>query len=110
MANHATVGHFTDQNIVAVLQALPQTDSTYAEVVRQAREYDVAASQSTLAKWVANGRTDGRAALRLTATVGFAQSFGQPEYQAGGGHHSKCMIIRPSRKLVRREETEVWTW
>ena len=44
--NTQGIGYFTAENIVAVLRAVPQTDGTYAEVVKHAREYD-AGSRST---------------------------------------------------------------
>ena len=38
MANAANrIGHFTAENIAAVLRALPETDGTYKQVALQAR-------------------------------------------------------------------------
>ena len=68
MVKHITgVGHFTAENIVAVLRAVPETDGTYAEVVERAREYGVTISKSVLGKWVATGHRDLQARRSQTA-------------------------------------------
>ena len=65
------VGRFTARSIAAVLRALPETEGSYQEVVRQASEYGVAISQSTFSKWV----TNGRAGKRHTRYARFAQQY-----------------------------------
>ena len=76
MANDAKgVGHFTAENIAAVLRALPETDGTYQQVMEQAREYGSDVSKATLGKWVSSGRADIRAGKRQTAYARFAQQF-----------------------------------
>ena len=69
------MGHFTAENIVSVLRALPETDGTYAEVAKRAREYGAAVSKDTLGKWVSTGRRDLKAGKRATAFARFAQLF-----------------------------------
>ena len=77
MANDNNTARFTGPNIAAVLRALPDTDGTYHDVIRQVSEYGVALSPSTLGKWVSNGRTDIRAKKRQTAYARFAQKYDQ---------------------------------
>ncbi len=62
------VGHFTAENIAAVLRALPETDGTYQQLMEQAREYGSDVTKATLGKWVSTGRTDIRAGNRQTAS------------------------------------------
>ena len=55
MVNHANgIGYFTAENIAAVLRALPETDGTCEEVIKQAREYDGDVSKHTLGKSVSS--------------------------------------------------------
>ena len=76
MASNTTgVGHFTAENIVAVLRALPETDGTYAQVVEQAHEHGASVSQPTLSKWVTSGRADIKAGKRQTAYARFVQRY-----------------------------------
>ena len=78
MANDAKgVGHFTAENIAAVLRALPETDGTYQQVIEQTQEYGSDVSKATLGKWVSIGRADMRAGSRQTAYPRFAQQFDQ---------------------------------
>ena len=71
------VGHFTAQNIAAILRALPETDATYDKVITKTREYGGQVSKHTLAKWLANGRSDIKANKRQTAFARFAQKHDQ---------------------------------
>ena len=77
MANDNYTPRFTAPNIAAVLRALPDTDGTYHDVIRQVSEYGVTLSPSTLGKWVSNGRADLKANKRQTAYARFAQKFDQ---------------------------------
>ncbi len=77
MANDNYTPRFTAPNIAAVLRALPDTDGTYHDVIRQVSEYGVALSPSTLSKWVSNGRADIKANRRQTAYARFAQKYDQ---------------------------------
>ena len=74
-SNTKGVGHFTTDNIVAVLRALPETDGTYAQVLEQVREQGASVSQPTLSNWVTNGRADIKAGKRQTAYARFAQRY-----------------------------------
>ena len=73
--NTQGIGYFTAENIVAVLRAVPQTDGTYAEVVKHAREYDAGVPKHTLGKWVSTGRRDLKAGRRETAFARFAAHY-----------------------------------
>ena len=76
MVKHSTgVGYFTAENIVAVLRALPETDGTYAEVVKQAREYGSTISKAVLGRWVAEGHHDLQASKRQTAFARFTAMY-----------------------------------
>ena len=77
MANDNYTPRFTAPNIAAVLRALPDTDGTYHDVIRQVSEYGVALSPTTLGKWVSNGRADLKANKRQTAYARFALKFDQ---------------------------------
>ena len=77
MANDNYTPRFTAPNIAAVLRALPETDGTYHDVIRQVSEYGVALSPSTLGKWVSNGRADIKANKRQTAYARFVLKFDQ---------------------------------
>lgn len=77
MANDNYSTRFTAPNIAAVLRALPETDGTYHDVIRQVSEYGVALSPSTLGKWISNGRADIKANKRQTAYARFAQKYDQ---------------------------------
>ena len=74
-SNTNGVGHFTAENIAAVLRALPETDGTYKQVVEQAREYGAEVSKDTLGKWVSTGRRDLKAGKRSSAFARVAQLF-----------------------------------
>ena len=54
-----------------MLRALPQTDGTYAEVIKRARDYDAEVSKDLLGKWVSTGRRDLKAGKPATAFVRF---------------------------------------
>ncbi len=71
------VGFFTAENIVAVLRALPETDSTYSEVVERAEEYGATISKSVLGQRVANGHRDIENGRRQTAFARFATMYDQ---------------------------------
>ena len=76
MASNAKgIGHFTTDNIVAVLRALPETDGTYAQVIEQAREQGASVSKTTLSNWVTNGRANIKTGQRQTAYARFAQRY-----------------------------------
>ena len=77
MTNSNNTARFTGPNIAAVLRALPDSDGTYHDVIRQVSEYGVALSPSTLGKWLATGRSDIRANKRQTAYARFAQKYDQ---------------------------------
>ncbi len=77
MTNFNNTAQFTAPNIAAVLRALPDTDGTYNDVVRQVREYGVTLFPTTLGKWVSKGRTDLKANRRKTAYARFAQKYDQ---------------------------------
>ena len=74
-SNTKGIGHFTTDNIVAVLRALPETDGTYAQVIKQAREQGASVSKTTLSNWVSNGRANIKAGKRQTAYARFAQRY-----------------------------------
>ncbi len=71
----SNTGYFTAENLAAVLRALPETDGTYAEVVKRARDYEADVSRYLLGKWVATGRRDRKAGQRTTAFARFADHF-----------------------------------
>ncbi len=75
MANDNKTARFTAPNIAAVLRALPDTDGTYHDVIRQVSEYGVALSPTTLGKWVSKGRSDIKANKRQTAYARFALKY-----------------------------------
>ena len=77
MTNSENTPRFTAQTIAAVLRALPDTDGTYHDVIRQVNEYGVVLSPSTLGKWVSKGRADIKANNRQTAYARFAQKYDQ---------------------------------
>ena len=77
MTNGNNTARFTAPNIAAVLRALPDTDGTYHDVIRQVSEYGVALCQSTLGKWVSSGRSDIKANRRQTAYARFALKYDQ---------------------------------
>ena len=77
MANDNKTARFTAPNIAAVLRALPDTDGTYHDVIRQVSEYGVTLSPTTLGKWVSKGRSDIKANKRQTAYARFALKFDQ---------------------------------
>ena len=59
MASNALgIGHFTAENIVAVLRAIQDSDGTYAGVVENARRQGAIVGQDTVAKWVTQGHRD----------------------------------------------------
>ena len=90
MVNDNYTPRFTAPNIAAVLRALPDTDGTYHNVIRQISEYGVALSPSTLGKWVSNGRADLKANRRQTAYARFAQKYDQlkREHCAADANHA----------------------
>ena len=56
VSNTDGIGYFTAENIVAVLRVLPESDGTYAEVVKHARNYDGGVPRDLLGNGVATGR------------------------------------------------------
>ena len=75
VSNTRGIGHCTAENIVAVSRAVPQTDGTYAGVVKRAREREADVSKDMLGKWVSTGRRDLIAGRRQTAFARFADHF-----------------------------------
>ena len=57
-SNTLGVSHFTADNIVAVLRAIPDSKGTYADVAANARHQGATVGQHTVAKWVTQGRRD----------------------------------------------------
>ena len=99
MANNYGIGYFTAENLAAVLRALPETDGTYAEVVKRARDYEADVSRYLLGKWVATGRRDRKAGNRASAYARFAEHF---EPAQGGALHGR----RESATRVRAGATD----
>ena len=77
MTNSNYTPRFIAPNIAAVLRALPETDGTYHDVIRQVSEHGVTLSPSTLGKWGSKGRSDLKANRRQTAYARFAQKYDQ---------------------------------
>ena len=71
------IGHFTAENIVAVLRALSDTDGTYGVVAKQATEYGSYVTRRTIGRWISTGRKDLKACNRQTAFARFAQRYDQ---------------------------------
>ena len=78
MANDTKgTGHFTADNIVAVLKALPETDGTDEQIIEHTKENGSNLPKHALGTWVASGRADIRAGNSQTAFGRFAQRFDQ---------------------------------
>ena len=69
------VGYFTAETIAAILQALPETNDTHAEVAKRAREYGVTVSAKTISRWTILGRADITAGKSSTAYARFATHY-----------------------------------
>jgi len=99
-SNANGVGHFTAENIVAVLRARPETDGTYAEVAKRARWYGAAVSKDTLGKWVSTGRRDLKAGKRTTAFARFAQLFDQIKAEECGAEINRIREYERALRLL----------
>lgn len=73
-SNISRVGHFTAENITAVLLAIPGTNGTYAKVTENARKQGSNVGKHTVAKWVTQGRRD-LAARRDSAYARFTKHY-----------------------------------
>ena len=82
------VGEFRAENLVAILQAVPQTDGTYSAVASKAREFGSTVLASTLDEWIQEGREDLIAGDNETAFARFVTAFDErqtrPQSKAGG--------------------------
>ena len=75
MPNYAQgIGLFTTGNILAVLRAIPKSNSIYADMTRQARGHGAILSPGTISNWVNKGRTDIRARRNNTANRAVRQT------------------------------------
>ena len=69
------VGKFTAKNLVAVFRALPESNGTYHDVSRIAKEYDGDVHHNTIAGWIQAGTTDLRANKNATAYARFTKIY-----------------------------------
>ena len=101
MASNANgVGHFTAENIVAVLRALPETDGTYAEVVKRAREYGAEISKDTLGKWVSTGHRDLKAGNAPRRSRGSPNYFDQIKAEECGAEINRIREYERALRLL----------
>ena len=78
MASHTQgIGLFTAENIAAMLQAIPDTNGTYADIAGKAQEHGAILSPYTISSWVNRSRADIRARRNNTAYARFAKQYDQ---------------------------------
>ena len=66
---------FIAANIVGILQAIPASDGSYADVCQRAENQGVSLSPYTISRWVNNGRADLRRGYRATGYARFASEY-----------------------------------
>ncbi len=68
MASHTQgIELFTAENIAAMLQAIPDSNGTYADIAGKAQEHGAILSPYTIFSWVNRSRADIRARRNDTA-------------------------------------------
>ena len=78
MASHSQgIGLFTAENIAAMLQAIPDSNGTYADIARKAQEHGAILSPYTISSWVNRSRADIRARRNNTAYARSAKQYDQ---------------------------------
>ena len=78
MASHTQgIGLFTAENIAAMLQAIPDSNGTYADIAGKAQEHGAILSSYTISSWVNRSRADIRARRNNTAYARFAKQYDQ---------------------------------
>ena len=73
-SNTLGIGLFTASNIAAVLNAIPESNGTYADVANAARQKGAEVSPNTIAKWVTRGHRD-ITEKKSTALARFTQHY-----------------------------------
>lgn len=71
------IGMFTAENIVAILQSIPETNGTYEQIAQAAEQRGSHVKSTTMAKWVTRGKADLRDNKPHTAYARFATQFTQ---------------------------------
>ena len=92
------VGKFTTQNLVAVFRAVPESNGTYADVARIAKDYDGNVQPHTIARWIQASNADIRNDDNTTAYARFTR-----QYQEMVNGHSRSEAHR-SRELAQALE------
>ena len=69
------VGLFTAENIVAAIRAIPESDGTYRDVARKAKQYGGTVHYHTISNWVSHGRADLEAGQPSTAYARFTKRY-----------------------------------
>ena len=69
------VDKFTVENIVAVFRAVPESNGTYRDVARIAKEHDGDVHPHTIAGWIQAGNADARTNKNLNAYARFTKIY-----------------------------------
>lgn len=69
------VGLFTAENIVAIINAIPETNGTYEAIAAHAAQHGANVAPNTIANWVTAGNADIRNGTTNTAYARFAKRF-----------------------------------
>ena len=75
MSTTRGIGLFTAKNIIAIMNAIPETNGTYDAIAKRAAELGAQVAPNTIANWVTAGNADIRDRKHNTAYARFAKRF-----------------------------------
>ena len=103
MASHTQgIGLFTAENIAAMLQAIPDSNGTYAEIAGKAQEHGAILSPYTISSWVNRSRADIRARRNNTAYARFAKQYDQLRAEHRGSDANRNREFNRALEILER--------
>ena len=103
MASHTQgIGLFTAENIAAMLQAIPDSNGTYADIAGKAQEHGAILSPYTISSWVNRSRADIRARGNNTAYARFAKQYDQLRAEHCGSDANRNREFNRALEILER--------
>ena len=105
MASHTQgIGLFTAENIAAMLQAILDSNGTYADIARagKAQEHGAILSPYTISSWVNRSRADIRARRNNTACARFAKQYDQLRAEHCGSDANRNREFNRALEILER--------
>ena len=97
-----SVGKVAVQNLVAVFRAVPESDGTYADIARVAKDHDGDVHPHTIAGWVQAGNADIRANKNATAYTRFTKHYQELVKQHCSGNVNRNRELDRALEILER--------